>query len=224
MITVTNQDVSDGEEPQTISFPVEASILESDSGMRVSTSMTVTPPEEEGSLALTFDGTFNAPGEGGATNSTAQMDMSFESEGEGSFVGAMNFAKSKSADGVIDFSFGVSGTAEGETFDVSFAYDGETASETEKAGAVAITFNVPGEGIQGVFSCETLLETGAFTPLGDADFAGKTKINPLEASEDDMTQVQTELYGVFMQAYGVLMQTPGLSEIMGDMMGSGMAG
>jgi hypothetical protein len=39
-----------------------------------------------------------------------------------------------------------------------------------------------------------------------------------------MTQIQTELYGVMTQAMGVLMQTPGLSDIMGSMMSSGMAG
>lgn len=223
-VTVTGKDVAEGEAPISVSFPVEVSTLESDAGLRMSMNMAFTAPNDEGSLAMTFDGTFDAPGEDGATASSARMDMSFEAEDEDPFAVAMTFDKLKGADGVVDFSYGMSGTADEAAFDFSFAYDGATATETEKAGAVAITFNVPDEGVQGVFSCDALMETGAFNPLGDADFEGKTSINPLEASEEEMTQVQTELYGVMMQAYGVLLQTPGLSQIMGSMTDSGIAG
>jgi hypothetical protein len=199
-------------------------MLKSDAGTRVAYSMNITPSEgETGSLDLSLDGTFDAPDGNGGTKSNADFTMNFDDVGTASDVAVtMTFDETKDASGVTDCSFGISATGEGQTFDLGFTYDGKTATETSKTGSVTIDFNIPEAGT-GTFSCDVALETGELTPLGEADFADKTKIDPITASEEDMAAATTELQGVMFQAMGVLMQTPGLSNIMGGMMNADTA-
>lgn len=223
-ISVTNLDAKEGETPETVVIPYDVAVLESDAGTQVSVSMHVAPPDEEGSLSFTFAGTFDAPSDGG-TASSATLAMTFDGEDDSEdFIANATFDAATGADGVTDFSFGLNGVGGGETFAMSFKYDGQTATDTEKSGAVAIDFNAPASGMTLSFTCDTLIETGAFAPLGDADFEGRTKINPVTATEEEMTAVETELQGVMFQAMGVLMQTPGLSNIVGGAMNAGTIG
>ncbi len=211
-------------EMQTVTFPITVEVLKSDAGTQVSYAMSVTPPEESGTLDLGFEGTFEAPDGNGGTASKGEFTMNFDDVGTASDVnGTMSFDAAMSADGLANCSFKVSGTGEGQTFDLGIGYEGKTATQTEKTGAMTIDFNIPGTGA-GVFSCDVALETSALTPFGEAEAAGKTVIDPMTATEEEMAAVETELQGVVMQAMGVLMQTPGLSNIMGSMMNAGTAG
>ncbi len=223
-ISVTNLDVKEGETPETVVIPYDVAVLESDAGTQVSVAMHVEAPDEEGALSFTFAGTFDAPSDGGTTSS-ATLAMTFDGEDDSEdFIANATFDAATGADGVTDFSFGLNGVGGGETFAMSFKYDGQTATDTEKAGTVAIDFNAPASGMTVSFTCDTLVETGAFAPLGDADFEGRTKINPITATEEEMTAIETELQGVMFQAMGVLMQTPGLSNIVGGAMNAGAIG
>ena len=215
-------------ELETVSFPATFSMLKTDEGTRAAFDMQVTPPDETGSLSLAFDGTFDQPGENGGSSSFGTLNMNFADKDTASNVDfKADFEKTISSDNLPHFSFTASGDAAGQKFDMSVGYDGVTATETEQAGTVSFDVNAPTSGVKVAFSCDVKLETSAFAALGDADFAGKTKVSPLSqipADQKVMEEAGTELYGVMMQAYGVLMQTPGLSNIMGSMMNSGMAG
>jgi hypothetical protein len=212
-------------EMQTVTFPITVEVLKTDAGTQVSYAMNVTAPEgESGTMDIAFDGTFEAPDGNGGTASKGEFTMNFDDAGTASDVNAvMSFDMAKTADGLANCSFKVSGTGEGQTFDLGVGYEGKTATETEKTGTVAIDFNIPGTGA-GVFSCDVALETGKLSLFGEAEAAGKTVIDPMTATEEEMAAVETELQGVMMQALGVLMQTPGLSNIMGGMMNAGTAG
>lgn len=210
-------------EMETVQFPMTVDMLKSDAGTHVAYSMNITPPDESGSLTFAIDATFDAPSENGGTESFGGLTMNFDTEGTASDVSfTASFGKTQGSDNLPHLYCSLNGSGEGQTFDLSFGYDGVTATETEQSGTVTIQYNIPEAGA-GTFSCDVMLEKSAFTPLGDADFAGKTKIDPITASGDEMTQVETELQGVLMQAMGVLMQTPGLSNIMGSMMNSDTA-
>lgn len=223
-ITVTNLDVKEGETPETVVVPYDVAILESDAGTQVSVAMHVAPSEEEGSLSFTFAGTFDAPSDGGTTSS-ATLAIAFDGgDDDENFVANATYEAATDADGVSDFSFGLNGVGGGETFTMSFKYDGKTATETEKVGTVAIDFNAPAADTKLNLTFDTHIETGDFAPLGDNDFAGKTKINPITATEEEMTNLETEMQGVLFQALGVLMQTPGLSNIVGGAMNAGAIG
>jgi len=107
---------------------------------------------------------------------------------------------------------------------MSVGYEGATATETEQSGTVTLDFNIPEAGGKGTVSFDVKLVTSEFVPLGPAEFEGKTKVNPLSEDPADqaaMEEAGVELNGVMMQAFGVLMQTPGLSNIMGSMMNAG---
>jgi len=223
-ISVTNLDVKEGETAETVVIPYDFAVLESDAGTEVSVAMHVAPPDEEGSLSFTFAGTFDVPSNGG-TASSATLAIAFDGgDDDENFVANATFEAATDADGVKDFSFALNGVGGGETFTTSFKYDGKTATESEKSGTVSIDFNMPAAGMILNLTFDTLLETGAFAPLGDTDFAGKTKINPVTATEEEMTAVGTEMEGVLFQALGVLMQTPGLSNIVGGAMNAGAIG
>ena len=211
-------------EMQTVTFPITIDVLKSDAGTRVSYAMNVTAPEgKSGTMDIAFDGTFEAPDGNGGTASSGEFTMNFDDVGTASDVNsAMSFDAAKDAEGLTTFSFKVSGTGEGQSFDLGIGYEDKTATETEKTGALTIDFNTPATGA-GVFSCDVALETGALTPFGEAETAGKTAINPMTATEEEMATATTELQGVMFQAMGVLMQTPGLSNIMGGMMNAGTA-
>jgi hypothetical protein len=186
--------------------------------------MEITPPDNQGALSLNFDGTFDAPGENGGTQSNGTMSLSFKDPESSSDVsGKLEFTKAIGSDKLPHFTLSANGEGDGQAFDLNIGYEGKTATETEQTGTVKIDFNAPELG-KGNVSFDVKLETGELKALDSADFEGKTKIDPLSATEEEMTQLQTELQGVMMQAFGVLMQTPGLSNIMGGMMNSGVAG
>jgi hypothetical protein len=88
---------------------------------------------------------------------------------------------------------------------------------------VTIDFTIPDAG-KGNLSFDVKAVSSEFKPLGPADLDGKTMVDPTSQTEEGqklMEEASVELNGVMMQALGVLMQTPGLSNIMGSMMSSG---
>ena len=219
-VTVTNLKPESEDEPKTVVIPMNVSVLESDKGTRVAMDMAVAPEVEE-SVAIAFDATFEAPAENGGTESFGAFVMKFVAKEDSSDVDVtLDFAASTDADKIPHFSATLKGTGEGQTFDLSVGFEGATATETEQSGTVTMDFNIPEAG-KGSLSFDVKVASSEFKPLGAADFEGKTKVNPVSQEEEDlklMEEAGVELNGVMMQAMGVLMQTPGLSNIMGSMM------
>jgi hypothetical protein len=211
-------------ELETVSFPMTFSMLKSDAGTRAAFDMEVTPPDESGSLSMNFDGTFDAPAENGGTESSGAFAMTFDGKEDSENVDVtVEFNQATDTDNVPQFSLTIGGDSAGQKFDLNIGYEGKNASETEQTGTVTIDFNVPEAGGKGSISFDTKLETSEFKPLGPSDFDGKTMVDPVTADAAQMELVSTEMSGVMMQAMGVLMQTPGLSNIMGSMMNTGAA-
>ena len=212
-------------ELETISFPINFTMLKSDAGTRAAFDMEITPPDDQGSMTINFDGTFDAPGKDGGTSSAGTLALKCSGNKDAScdFDLAVKFDKAVGADNLPRFDLTIGGTAGGQKLDLNAGYEGKTATESEQTGTVTLSYDIPEAG-KGTISFDTKLETSALKPLGEADFAGKTKIDPLNASPEEMTQMETEMQGVMMQAMGVLMQTPGLSNIMSGLMGPTAAG
>lgn len=221
-VTVTNLKPESDDDVKTVVFPVNVSVLESDKGTQVAMDMNLAPNEE--SMSMTFDATFDAPAADGGTESTGAFAMKFDAkEDSGDVDVTLDFDAATGADNLPHFKAALKGTGEGQAFDLSIGYVGATATETEQSGTVTVDFNIPDAG-KGNLSFDVLLASSEFKPLGPADFDGKTKVNPVSQEPEDlklMEEAGVELNGVMMQAMGVLMQTPGLSNIMGSMMSSG---
>lgn len=223
--TVTNLDPESTDEPKTVVIPVNVSVLESDKGTQVAMDMNLAPTEE--SMTMTFDGTFEAPTADGGTQSTGAFVMKFDAkEDSGDMDATFDFDATTDASKLPHCKASLKGTGAGQAFDLSVGYEGATATETEQSGAVTIDFTIPDAG-KGNLTFDVKLVSSEFKPLGPADFDGKTMVDPTSQTEEGlklMEEAGVELNGVMMQAMGVLMQTPGLSNIMGSMMGTGTAG
>ena len=224
-VTVTNLDPESTDGPQTVVIPVNVSVLESDKGTQVAMDMNLAPTEE--SMAMTFDGTFEAPTADGGMESSGAFVMKFDAkEDSGDVDATFDFDATTDANKLPHFKASLKGTGAGEAFDLSVGYEGATATETEQSGTVTIDFTIPDAG-KGNLAFDVKAVSSEFKPLGPADFDGKTMVDPTSQTEEGqklMEEASVELNGVMMQALGVLMQTPGLSNIMGSMMGSSTAG
>ncbi len=226
-VTLTNLKPDSKDDPKTVVFPMTVSVLESDKGTHVAMDMAIAPTEE--SMSMAFDATFDAPAADGGTESSGAFVMKFDAkEDSGDVDATLDFNASTDAKNLPHFKASLKGTGEGQAFDLSVGYVGATATETEQSGTVTIDFNIPDAG-KGNLAFDVSVASSEFKPLGAADFDGKTKLDPTSQTEEDqklMEEAGVELNGVMMQAMGVLMQTPGLSNIMGSMMsaGTGTAG
>jgi hypothetical protein len=176
---------------------------------------------------MAFDGTLEAPAADGGTESYGALVVKFDAKKDSDDVDfTWDFSAATGADNLPHFSTTLKGTSEGQAFDLSVGYEGATATETEQSGTVTLDFDIPDTG-KGSLAFDVKLTTSEFKPLGPADFDGKTKVNPVSQEPEDlklMEEAGVELNGVMMQAMGVLMQTPGLSDIMSGLMGGGTAG
>lgn len=227
-VTVTNlkpesdDDTESDDDVKTVVIPMTVSVLESDKGTRVAMDMAIAPTEE--SMAMAFDATFEAPAADGGTESFGAFVMKFDAkEDSGDVDVTLDFSASTGADNIPHFTASLKGTGEGQAFDLSVGYVGATATETEQSGTVTVDFNIPEAG-KGNLAFDVKIASSEFKPLGPADFDGKTMVNPVSQTPEDlklMEEAGVELNGVMMQAMGVLMQTPGLSNIMGSMMSAG---
>jgi hypothetical protein len=127
-------------------------------------------------MDVSFDGILQAPADNGGTTSDAAMTFRFDSTNDDEdFDVNVSFNKTKDADGVVDLTSALSGMGSGQQFDLTFGYDGQTATEAEKAGTVTLDFNLPSEGVSGTFSCDTLFESSAFAALSEADYATRPR-------------------------------------------------
>lgn len=224
-VTVNNLKPEGEDDVKTVVIPMTVAVLESDKGTRVAMDMNIQPEVEE-SLSMTFDATFDAPAENGGVESSGAFAMKFDAkEDSGDVDFTLDFNAATGADNLPHFSAALKGKGEGQVFALNVGYEGATATETEQSGTVTIDFNIPEAG-KGSVSCDVKLVSSEFTPLAPADFDGKTKVNPFSQEPEDlklMEEAGVELNGVMMQAMGVLMQTPGLSNIMGSMMSADAA-
>ena len=211
---------------KTVVIPMNVSVLESDKGTRVAMDMAIAPEVEE-SMAMAFDATFDAPAADGGTESFGAFVVKFDAKEDIEDVDiTLDFAAATGADKIPHFTSSLKGTSGGQALDLTVGYEGATATETEQSGTVTLDFNIPDTG-KGNLAFDVKLTSSELKPLGEADLEGKTKVNPVSQDEEDlklMEEAGVELNGVMMQAMGVLMQTPGLSNIMGSMMSTGTAG
>jgi hypothetical protein len=221
LVSVINLEAEDDDDLGQIDIPMTFTYLASDEGERVAADMVVTPYEGE-SATIIFEGEFDVPGEDGSTASQGALQFVFLSEEEGlDMTMIASGASITDANGVVNAAFVLNVGAEDQQMELSVEYGGTAADETLKAGRVTIGFDVPvdeGASFAGSIAFDTLLEISDLAMLSDADLEGMTPVGLDSMDEATMEAIEAELEMVQMQALGVLMQTPGLSNIIGGMM------
>ncbi len=209
--------------PVEYSVPINSSLLESEAGLRLQGDMTFAPYEGE-STTLTFSGSLAMPQRSGGTmsNIVVRLDMTSENGGV-ELTSRLKATHHVDAAGVADLSAGFSGSMNGQDFDLRCAYDGKTITPDENSGTVSFSYDIPsgspsGKPAKGSVRFDALVE---FSPYEKADYAAYQDlqpVNPLAASRKVMDQVGGDLSGAMMQGVGALMQTHGLSAIIGGLM------
>jgi hypothetical protein len=211
--------------PVKLEIPITAAIQETDKGTRMNAEINIAPYEGE-SMKIIFDGSSDVPVKGGGFKDSFKASLDFDSEDEGIVVAADIIGnQSVDVDGVVDFDTGAKGKFNGQSFSFAFEYDGKTNTETEKTGTVRLTYNVPtsmqtGGGMpsKALVSFDTKIKQGPMEAADKSALKDLQPVNPLRASYKAMDKVSGDMYGALMQGVGVLMQTRGLSAIIGGMM------
>ncbi len=211
--------------PVKLEIPITAVTLETDKGTRMSAEVNIAPYEGE-SLKIIIDGSSDVPAKGGGSTDSFKASLDFDSEDEGVVIAAdVTLSQSVDADGVTDFDAGAKGKFNGQNFSFAIGYDGKTNTETEKTGTVSLSYNVPtsmktGGGMpsKALVRFDTKIEQGLLAPLDESALKDLKPVNPLRASYRAMDKVSSDVYGALMQGVGVLMQTRGLSGIIGGLM------
>ncbi len=205
--------------PVECSVPINSSALESEAGLRLSGDMTFAPYEGESTI-LTYSGSLAMPQRSGGTmsNFVARLDIASENSGI-ELTSRLKTTHHVDAAGVADLSAAFSGSMNGQNFDLRCAYDGKTLAPDENSGTVSFSYDIPsGKPAKGSVQFDALVK---FSPYEKADYAAYQSlkpVNPLAASRKVMDQVGGDLSGAMMQGVGTLMQTRGLSAIIGGLM------
>jgi len=210
--------------PIQYEFPVRIECLEDQSGTRLSFKASIAPYEGE-SLVMDFTGALDAVTADGGLESTGKLTVDFNSKADGEATSfAVTLREARSADGVRDFSAGVGGESNGQAFDLGFDYDGRSAAGARTEGAVTISYDFPSTAAsqsapsKGLIRFDALTETAPLQPVDESEYQDLQPVNPLRAKPSAMDKVSSDLYGAVMQGVGALMQTKGLSGIIGGLM------
>jgi len=211
--------------PVTLEVPFTIVSQQGEKGDRLSAELTARPYKGE-SYRISFDGTFDAPGKKGGLSSSFKMKVDIDSEEDGVVIEAeVTGSKVQDADGVVSLDAGAKGKLNGQSFDIGFSYEGETATQSETSGTVTFAYDFPsgatkdgGMPSKALIRFDALAKSGALEPLEASAWEGLQPVNPLRASGKAMDKVSGDMYGALMQGVGVLMQTKGLSGIIGGLM------
>jgi hypothetical protein len=226
VLTLTVKDAVDAYGmPVVLEIPITTSWREIPDGRRYGFEAAFAPYEGE-STKISVEANLGLPNSRFGTSSTVSANLDVNSEADGVVFTARLYGKgSVTPKGVRDTTLNVSGTANGQHYGFSCAYDGKTASDAEKSGVVTLTYNFPAEGggepSKAVIRFDAKVTNGPYPPADFEKYADLQPVNPLRASYKTMDKVSKDLSSATMQGMGVLMQTHGLSSLMGGLM-SGM--
>jgi hypothetical protein len=207
--------------PVTLTVPLTAVTQKSDQGERTSLEASIVPYEGE-SYKFAFDGTFGIPERSGGASSNFRLSAVVDSQENGVVMDAsLTGHQFTGTDGATRLDTRAGGTMNGQDFSLRLNWDGATAS----SGTVSFSYDIPsgasregGMPQKAAVSFDAKLEQGELTPLSESDTKNLQPVNPLRASGKVMDAVGGDMYGALMQGVGVLMQTKGLSSIIGGLM------
>ena len=211
--------------PIKLEIPITTTTQTTDKGTRTNVESYVAPYKGE-SLKVIIDSSANVPVKGGGISDSFKASLDFDSNDEGVVLAAdVTGSKTVDADGVVDFDANAKGKFNGQSFSFDIGYDGKTNTENEKSGTMSLSYNIPtsmktGGGMpsKALVRFDILIEQGPLTPTDTSALKDLQPVNPLRASYTAMDKVSGDMYGALMQGVGVLMQTRGLSAIIGGMM------
>jgi len=207
--------------PVPLEVPITTSWQELSKGRRLGFELDYEPYKGESTKA-SFHAMLDVPDKSGATVSDVKVALDVNSEGDGVVFSAVLTGKeSVDAQGVGDTDVRVKGTADGQDFALGYAYDGKTSTQTEKSGLITLSYSLPadvGLPFEGSIHFDSLVETGPYQSADFSPYKDLQPVNPLRASATVMDKVSGDVNGAMMQGVGVLMQTHGLSSLIGGMM------
>jgi hypothetical protein len=207
--------------PVMLEVPITTSWQELSKGRRLAFDLAYEPYKGESTKA-SFHAMLDVPDKSGATVSDVKVALDVNSEEGGVvFSAVLNGKESVDAQGVGDTDVRVKGTANGQDFSLGYAYDGKTSTQTEKSGLITLSYSLPadvGLPFEGSIHFDSLVETGPYQPADFSPYKDLQPVNPLRASAKTMEKVSGDVNGAMMQGVGVLMQTHGLSSLIGGMM------
>jgi hypothetical protein len=211
--------------PIVLEVPFTVTTQETNSGTRMAAELNMTPYEGE-SFKVALEGTFDIPEKSGGASSNIKASLDIDSEADGVVIASdITGHMYVNADGVTDLNAGAKGKINGQSFSFKFAYDGKTNTETEKSGSVSLSYDISsgakadgGMPSKASVSFDTLIKSGPLEIPGESAYKDLQPVNPMRASYNVIDRVSGDMYGALMQGVGVLMQTRGLSGIIGGLM------
>ena len=225
-VTLTVKDAVDGYGmPVVLDIPITATWREISGGRRIGFEAVYAPYEGE-TTRLAVDARMRTPVPGVPTVSNVTATLDVNSEEDGAVFNARLFGEEiVDANGVFDTSVSVKGAANGQNYALGYAYDGKTATDDEKSGSVTLKYDFPaaggGEPSKAVIRFDALIKNGPYQTADFEKYKDLQPVNPLRASYKAMEKVSKDLSSMGLQGMGVLMQTHGLSSLIGGLM-SGM--
>lgn len=226
LMTMTMKDaVDEYGMPVVLEIPVSTCWQLLDTGRRIGFEVTYAPYKGE-SVKAVFDGTLDASGKDGGTVTDIKTTLDMSSEESGiELTATLSASEAVDKTGVGDTTVSVKGTANGQDFKLGYAYDGRASTEREKSGTVTLSYEIPTTSVTGggapskaVIRFNSLVETGPYQAADFTPYKDLQPVNPMRASSKAMDKVSGDLYGAMMQGVGVLMQTRGLSSVIGGLM------
>lgn len=224
VVTLTVKDAVDAYGmPVVLEIPITTAWREIPGGRRIGFEAVYAPYEGETTKIL-LDARLREPISGVPTvsNITAILDENSEEDGA-VFSGRLFGEEIVDAQGVKDTSVSIKGAANGQSYALGYAYDGKTSTDAEKSGTVTLNYDFPaaggGEPSKAVIRFDAKVKSGPYEPADFDKYADLQPVNPLRASYKAMDKVSADLSSMMMQGMGVLMQTHGLSSLIGGLMG-----
>lgn len=226
IVTLTVKDAVDAYGmPVVLEIPITSAWREIPGGRRIGFEAVYAPYEGE-TTKFQMDARLREHILGAPTvsNVTAILDANSEESGE-VFSARLFGEEIVDAQGAKDTSVSIKGASNGQDYAMGYAYDGKTSTDAEKTGTVTLNYDFPaaggGEPSKAVIRFDAKVKNGPYEPADFEKYKDLQPVNPLRASYTAMDKVSADLSSMMMQGMGVLMQTHGLSSLIGGLM-SGM--
>lgn len=223
IVTLTVKDAVDAYGmPVVLEIPITTAWREIPGGRRIGFEAVYAPYEGE-TTRFQMDARLREPVSGVPTVSNVTAILDVDSEEDGAvFSGRLFGEEIVDALGVKDTSVSIKGASNGQSYALGYAYDGKTSTDAEKAGTITLHYDFPaaggGEPSKAVIRFDAKVKNGSYEPADFEKYADLQPVNPLRASFKAMDKVSADLSSMAMQGMGVLMQTHGLSSLIGGLM------
>ncbi len=226
IVTLTVKDAVDAYGmPVVLEIPITTAWREIPGGKRIGFEAVYAPYEGE-TTKFQLDARLREPISGTPTVSNVTAILDADSEEDGEVFSARLFGEEiVDAQGVKDTSVSIKAASNGQDYALGYAYDGKTSTDAEQTGTITLHYDFPaaggGEPARAVIRFDAKVKNGPYEPADFEKYVDLQPVNPLRASYTAMDKVSKDLGSMAMQGMGVLMQTHGLSSLIGGLM-SGM--